>query len=171
MCINTPHNHPITSTAVHQLALPLTAAVHAGEERSIYIHYSPVNCLDSSDWIYPPQSTGSAPRSPWSHGKSQCLLATHGVDSCVSALVVVSLLCMLNGAVCLCVCVCVCVCVSNTTFGIWVESTCDWMGFHQDLSLKKKREQEKKSAEWLKAFKTQTYMKIRSWYIWTFCWY
>lgn len=39
------------------------------------------------------------------------------------------------------------------------------MGFHQDLSLKKKRQQEKKSAEWFKAFKTQTYMKIRRWYI------
>lgn len=50
---------------------------------------------------------------------------------------------------------CVCVCGSNTAFGIWVESTCDWMGFHQDLSLKKKRQQEKKSAEWFKAFKTQ----------------
>lgn len=99
MCINTPHNHPITSTAVHQLALPLTAATHgdASAEHSIYIHYSPVSCLDFSDWIYPLPPTGSSPRFPQSHGKAQCLHSAHEWIA-VSVCVVVCLSCMLNGA-------------------------------------------------------------------------
>lgn len=96
-CVQT---HPTITSSRQQLRISSlshsTTAVHgdASREHSIYIHYSPVNCLDFSDWIYPLTSTGSSPCFPQSHGRSQCLPSAQRVDSCVS----VCLLCMLNGA-------------------------------------------------------------------------